>query len=279
MQLIKQLLNLQEEQDHNKLKITSLSLEKCLDLINSKCSKSKSLLPKSVFWRGDRGMQEALSTGFGTLNSIHTTRKSKKFTNYYTEILDHIPSMSKYPKRSKSIIASTSIHYTKLYGPSIAIIPFDDAKIGVVGREDIWDTEVNLFNTGLRLTINEWNEIFKSFRINDDWNSIVQFANKLKSGDPETKRAFIRALSKELGPRSRPPEEIYYMVKDDFLNILNKSYSPNETGFRYFTGATYPAATFRNSELWIEGGVVIIKDEMLEELSESLENKSKETTP
>ena len=65
-------------------------------------------------------------------------RRSANTANYYTHILDNSPDWKKYPKRSQSIICTTSSIGSKGYGNSYLVFPYDGAKIGVCPEGDFW---------------------------------------------------------------------------------------------------------------------------------------------
>lgn len=75
-------------------------------------------------------------------------RSSKNTTNYYTVILDNIfdtvPSYKYFPKRSESIICTTSTKTASHYGTPYVILPFEETILGSVTEDDIWRKDVIL---------------------------------------------------------------------------------------------------------------------------------------
>lgn len=67
-------------------------------------------------------------------------RKSANTTNQYTLLFSNLPSWAEYPKRNRSIIATTSLRHASSYGNAYLVLPFDGAKIGVCSSLDMWDT-------------------------------------------------------------------------------------------------------------------------------------------
>lgn len=65
-------------------------------------------------------------------------RRSANAGNHYTLLIDNSSRWVEYPKRSKSIICTTSAEKALSYGECYCVIPFDNAKIGVCPENDIW---------------------------------------------------------------------------------------------------------------------------------------------
>jgi hypothetical protein len=68
------------------------------------------------------------------------TRISANTYNYYTLVIDNSSAWKAYPKRSKSIICTSSPEYADEYGTIYAVFPINGSKIGVCSDEDFWDS-------------------------------------------------------------------------------------------------------------------------------------------
>lgn len=79
------------------------------------------------------------------LDATSSYRETKDEPNYYTMILDYLfrTKFPQFPLRSKSLIATTNKEYTRTFGPTNLIIPFDDDKIGCANDDDIWSVRLN----------------------------------------------------------------------------------------------------------------------------------------
>ena len=128
-------------------RVTKLSLEKAVDVLREHCSKFMNELLPGVppLYRGFR-------RSFGNaaqLDYSDSVRKSENMNNFNTLMFDNNPSNKNYPKRSKSVICTTSRLRANSYGihteNTYAIIPYDGAKIASVNEEDIWDTNMSYF--------------------------------------------------------------------------------------------------------------------------------------
>jgi hypothetical protein len=68
------------------------------------------------------------------------TRVSANTLNYYTLIIDNCDAWKEYPKRSKSIICTTTTDYASGYGRIYAVFPINGSNIGVCSKEDFWES-------------------------------------------------------------------------------------------------------------------------------------------
>ena len=89
-----------------------------------------------------------------TFNAIHLVNPAAKLrvsrftSNYYTLMLDNLPAWNGWPKRSQSIICTTSIHKASNYGiAKYLVLPMNGARIGVCPEADIWNSFHRKFNT------------------------------------------------------------------------------------------------------------------------------------
>ena len=77
--------------------------------------------------------------------------------NYITLLIDYIlPSWKNYPKRSKSLVCSSSKSISWGYGnKAYVVFPYNNAKIGVCSEVDLWESFIDLnvleFNDDLRI--------------------------------------------------------------------------------------------------------------------------------
>lgn len=79
---------------------------------------------------------DAPNTGIIDTNGMNRTSANTK--NYYTIWMDNHPDWAEYPKRSKSLICSTSTRTASGFGDLSIIIPADSNKIGVCSESDLW---------------------------------------------------------------------------------------------------------------------------------------------
>lgn len=77
-------------------------------------------------------------------------KKSDRFTDgvesrHHTLLMDNLPSWSKFPKRSQSVIGLTSADQRIIFGTHrYLIIPFDGATFGVAPSADLWACQIHI---------------------------------------------------------------------------------------------------------------------------------------
>jgi len=107
-------------------------------------------------------------------------KKSDRFTDgvesrHHTLLMDNLPSWSKFPKRSQSVIGLTSADLRIIFGfHRYLIIPFDGANFGVAPSADLWACQVHVTDQrplmeDLALSFNDkFSEIMVVNKISDD---------------------------------------------------------------------------------------------------------------
>ena len=288
MKLIRDLLSISEAaaEGSTKPKAEELEIEHAIDVLKKHCKDTlwmvKDMRP---FYRGDKGLLHGSQSGVGVLDTRKTTRKSENTSNYYTVILDNTPSRKYFPKRSKSLICTTSKDTASYYsGVVTCLIPFDDAKVGMVNQEDMWDTKITFvhqFNTKFT-SIENLNHFFKKLRLDEDWSSFVDFSEKLKHGDEEAVKNLKYVVERSpaifggsiLGniSDSEKIDEIIDYLKKHFLEAIDRAYSAEDTGHTTYTGAELPVGitSGKRSEAWIEGDIVLIHPHTFSRIRETM---------
>ena len=110
--------------------------EKCKEFINS---------PKLL-----QRTKDGIINAFSYINPKEHQRSpgglvAKSSTKHQMLLMDNLPSWSKFPKRSQSVIGCTSADDRSLFGTHrYIVIPFDDARFGVAPTSDIWSCQVSL---------------------------------------------------------------------------------------------------------------------------------------
>ncbi len=230
-------------------------IKTAVSILNKHCKDALWMLEKGrPIWRGDDNMRVE---GFALLDASKSVRKSKNTSNYYTVLLDNNPYNQPlgFPKRSKSLICSTSYSYASDYsGDVYAIIPFDGVPIGCVNEQDMWDTMVRLFKTTLK--ISNWNDVFKRAGINESIGGFNQFAKAL-ADDADMVLKVQHALAYwDVNPNVKDIEA----VRKNFMDYLFKAYSSKQTGHTVATTKTLPKG--KNQEVWVGGKCVVISESM-----------------
>jgi hypothetical protein len=227
-----------------------------IKFLNTRCQNAlwMLMLNKPLF-RGDN-----VSYNFAKVDTSKTTRVSENTTNFYTLILDNNPLMVDFPKRSRSFIGTVDYGRAEQYGQPFIMIPADNAKIGVVGSEDIWDVRIDLF--GRRKGIENLNLLYEILDLNDtDIDSFYKLDKLLKQDDPEKVNKFYDALSIVLSLNEEQLENLVSgNAHHEFMGFIFDAYSPAETGFKWYYTSNMPKNMY-DTEVWVSGEVLVISEE------------------
>jgi len=219
----------------------SISRDVALDLVRKNCKQMIKTKFKTEFYRGIDG-----AIDFGVIDPSKFTRKSRNTTNYYTLMIDNLPSWKAYPKRSKSIICSTDREMASRYSSgqnALRVIPYDGTTIGVCSGVDIW-WSFDTTSGPLFLLNNKIDGILKQlegFNASNElkWKNLVSLmsdADKLK----DTIRTNIGEWEKSNKP---------------LLSVLESMINPKKNGFKIAKiGDSLP----RDREVWTDSICVLI---------------------
>jgi hypothetical protein len=238
------------------MQIESKGVKDAIDLLNKHCKKALWMLhDNNPLWRGHKHSLE----DFSTVDTSKSERASTNTRNYYTIILDNNPKMAGWPKRSKSLICSKDLDRAFGYAQHnsswlYALIPYDDAKIGAVNSEDIWDARVSLGS--VTQEIEEWNDFWRYLGAAESIEGLEKIAARVKAGD-------IHQLDKMLTAEQR----------QDLMGTIFDAYDPKRLGFTLHNSATVKRAKF--GEVWVEGKVMLIKKKMWDRIRASYKELSK----
>ena len=171
--------------------------------------------------------------------------------------MDNLPSWKSYPKRSRSIICSTTLDGAYGYGNNMdkkVIIPFDGSKIGLCADHDLWDSWNNI--SSVHLFISSLNKELIEYGISDvddkSWSSLKKALIKLSVGDVNERGIynFGNILKNWDG-------------NGDFIKHIDNILSPKSNGFKLLkAGDKLPS---KGQEAWVGGKCVIIKSDVFEE--------------
>jgi len=245
--------------------LTHLDVEAAVETLNTHCKNAIWMLEQDrPFYRGDKGGYAhdlSIHSGFGIMDSSKTERVSQNTSNYYTLIFDNIPSMNGFPKRSRSFIMSNDLRYARKFVSGndeklMVCIPFDDAKIGIVGSEDMWDINIRVF--GSLRDVADVNDSYEDIGLSDtNWESFINFDKALKNDESAAFEDFKNAFG----------EIKAQQFKRSFIEEINKGYAPSSTGF--IKGNTSSIKSYsKNSEVWVGGRVLLMTVDMWNKIRE-----------
>jgi len=189
-------------------------------------------------------------------------RVSANTNNYYTLLMDNLPSWQKYPKRSKSIICTTSPLYAGSFGKLFQVYFEDNAKIGVCSAEDIWGSfflfeNLTDLNATLSRIFNHMAELMftnpQTFKqLSENLKNIDIFKRKNKDKTEIQIRKFYENKWRYLHDNFI---QDYVKSPLSFMDYLNEKLSPSKNGFKLLkTGSEIQ----RKKEVWSDGNAIMI---------------------
>lgn len=144
-------------------------------------------------------------------------------TNHNLLLMDNLPSWRNFPKRSKSLIGTTSKNTSSLFGNFIyLVIPYDDVNFGVAPGPDLWSSNVDTYYKDQKHTIkfdSIFAQCFSDLYISDEsFNDMISDIQNL----------YDRWITEEIGLVNKI-RNIFTYIKDNNLTVLdglNKILSP-----------------------------------------------------
>ena len=185
-----------------------------------------------------------------------TDRKSSNSFNYYTLWLDNDPDWAEYPKRSKSLICSSSFTIANSYGSVVVVIPLTDCKIGICPEHDIWNGFGSLGNLD---SITAW----LNYRFKEKWPgqeneniTYQQLIQKLKEISYENTPSFSSFESKL--KKYSNAEEMFHALLD-----------PDKNDFKLTSWKQFNIFRDTNSygrEVWLSAPCLLIPFSIFDQL-------------
>lgn len=112
---------------------TKLSVNEAQSTLAAHCKESyKAISTGGVLFRGDL----TVGSDFALIDTTSLKRTSRDTDNGYQLIMDNAKALASVPKRSGSLICTTSAKTAEGYGHAYALIPFDGIKIAVSDTAD-----------------------------------------------------------------------------------------------------------------------------------------------
>jgi hypothetical protein len=215
-------------------------------------------------------------------------RVSRNTSNFYTRLLNILPSWKNYPKRSKSLICTTYLNDALNYANRrennvFIIIPVNGAKIGLAGADDFWFSFPNISPAFSNMDdFNAWFKYFLQILYPDDYKYKIDELNKL---DNNEFKELIREIGEVLITNPNIVESFenwmsrkfvynYIDSKKDFLSYLDTLLNPK---FNKFTLLTTKKQNILDkiapSEVWTDGDCLLISYPKFEEFKNKVLQK------
>lgn len=209
-------------------------------------------------------------------------RRSANTNNHYTLLIDNSEEWSHFPKRSKSIICTTSLEHAHNYGYAYCVIPFDNANIGVCPENDIWDSFVESGISSLdsftydlsKLGISDYD--FESMK-----SDFKKLEDKLITGDIKmnTPSKLISLVLKTLGGHTynwdfgSDTSNIIsnYMKlenKKSLFEYIDELFDPDNNGFK--TSNYRDLGIGGDLEVWTDSNCILISANIIDSILKEL---------
>jgi len=265
MRLHNYILELTASHDYGTPRSQPISKEVAMSFIQDKASDAASIYTKEGGYIY-RGLQSNIESCLFNDPSKYD-RMSKNTGNFYTVLFSEIlPSWKKYPKRSKSLICSSSESGASSYGNPFAVFPQNGANIGVVPARDMWGGFQNSIGQH-RLDLEDFNRDFE-FIFSELGIKSVDFSNKTTTLQAISKlqEALDNIDPSKLSSRLRNMAafDIIYPAKGkDLIKFFDTFLSPTKNGFQLIkVGKPLP----ENKEVWTDAPCVLVPLKMLGEV-------------
>ncbi len=210
-------------------------------------------------------------------------RVSANTENFYTLLIDNSERWKKYPKRSKSIICSTSIATAHNYGKIYRVIPKVGSLIGLCPCNDIWKSFeffLPIINTFINVLAHQKN-ITKIGEIETYYDLVVLFNdydywrdeayNDIRSNLEEDEEIdehqfLLELLEDQLLMNIYNPDLkhliklfVEYYIKDkDSIDFLENILDPKDNDFALVKAGNHTIPT--NREVWTEGPCLLVEE-------------------
>ena len=212
-----------------------------------------------------RGVNEIEGPIF--IDPSQRVRTGSGMSKIFMDLIDNMPEWKEYPKRSRSLMASTSLVHAKGFGRICMIFPFDGSRLAVAPTKD--------FNMGSFI------QEFRSIGIAGgmvhmtdaienlyEWINDGRFLNLKENSYPE-----LIKLSKEIEKRKGDEDWIYELADADhipigfkmalrsesLIDILRRIVNPKSGGFKLAETNEYIRG---NHEIWTDGKCVVMPIEL-----------------
>ncbi len=218
---------------------------------------------RATIYRGN----SSLKGEYGYINPAKGSDRASAFatSNHYTILLDNLPSWRKYPKRSKSVIATTDEEGADQRGGTLIVLPYDGADIGVCPEDDIWysfsELDMNRPSNNLE-NLNEW------FQLNG-FSDTKKLLSELMDVNNKNYEDHLKDEFLTRDDTGRLEEWVDMEREMSLWGFFNKIMAPKPNGF---TMKKAGDTLLYTTEVWTDSECVLLRNtsdniEMLNELS------------
>jgi hypothetical protein len=212
--------------------------------------------------------------------NVHTIVKPNEYnrissntSNFYTKLIDNLPSWQKYPKRSKSIIGTNALdgalNYTKNDDDVVIVIPSNKSKIGVASYYDFWFSfnkagikNMKMFNAAMDYLFNRLNinNVTNDIEYNDlSEQKFKQTINVIGERMKDEKYISDNNISTSFFSNRT---YLYGFINSDrqLFDYFNDILCPDNNDFNLInTTQQNLLKEYRGREIWTDGDCLLIK--------------------
>jgi len=232
-----------------------VNMDEAAQIIKKNCRKAwrRFTEDKQGLFRG----HVSIRSDFGYVEPSKFNRKSANTDNHYTLWIDNSKQWSKFPKRSQSLICSSSLDGA--YGTMderYLVLPYDNSSIGLCPASDFWDSFKGYYTTIADVNY-ELSELYNRLigekkYIAKDWNtlrdSVMRIDEMWANMNSDARIEFFNKTSNQL---------LTYMVDHDksCSEMLNEILKPYK--FKLIVaGGALPKNDDR--ECWTDGNSILV---------------------
>jgi len=210
-------------------------------------------------------------------------RRSANAGNHYTLLIDNSPRWSSYPKRSRSIICTTSSEKALSYGECYCVIPFDNAKIGICPENDIW---VSFEKIGIKRLESFTYDLDQLGVTDSDFSSMLsdfkKLEDKIVNGEIKMERSKISSLLLRTfsgNPYSYDFGEDTSDILVNYKNLENRPslyeyidelFDPIKNGFNLSSYKDMSKYLNTDLEVWTDSNSIMISSGIINEVLKEL---------
>lgn len=241
-----------------------ISKQKAVNIFHDQIGLRPSRLP-GIY----RGLNSDFKYGF--IEPANFTRESANTSNHYTLLIDNSENWSEYPKRSESVVCTTSRERAIMYGDPYLIFPLPGAEIGVCSDVDIWDSfpylqrKIGFDNLdSLNNTFMYLAELcFEKGNLSENWPELRDELEKIPDCERfneiyqtgEVRKNFPQYVKSRLIELART----YYPNYTNFYEMIKDLLDPQKNNFELEelkAGLTLPS----NREVWTDSPCLLVAE-------------------
>lgn len=240
-----------EESKDGKYGSTSLSVNSAIDIINNNCKSWMQNIDEydSRIYRGIELIPDTILVSDPKLVKRDSVGLKR---NYYMMHLDNSKNWEKFPKRSNSLICTTSQAEAAFWGRVFNVIPFDGAKFAVINQSDIWNLSYKILPTSSLKSITDIFKYIEDTYYNKKVNTYSELLKFYKFIEKNYKSFKMYDINME---RMFKEYEKYNTSFFEFMEIVYHPKNVNTKLIRY--NNNYKHGKERN-EMWTNSKCILV---------------------